>query len=41
MSKGFDQIYRCSRAAHLNYKMVNGTVEVEGLDRDAIEVHAV
>src|ERR1700686_282994 len=41
MSKDFDQSYPLQPGGTFELQNVNGTVEVEGWDRDAIEVHAV
>src|SRR6202047_3316841 len=41
MSKDFDQSYPLQPGGSFELQNVNGTVEVEGWDRDAIEVHAV
>ncbi len=41
MSKDFDQSYPLQPGGSFELQNVNGMVEVEGWDRDAIEVHAV
>jgi hypothetical protein len=41
MSKDFDQSYPLQPGGTFELQNVNGTVEVDGWDRDAIEVHAV
>src|ERR1700732_13699 len=41
MSKDFDQSYPLQPGGTFELQNVNGTGEVEGWDRDAIEVHAV
>ena len=41
ISKDFDQSYPLQPGGSFELQNVNGTVEVEGWDRDAIEVHAV
>ena len=41
ISKEFDRTYPLERGGTFELQNVNGTVEVEGWDRDAIEIHAV
>jgi hypothetical protein len=41
ISKDFDQSYPLQPGGSFELQNVNGTVEVQGWDRDAIEVHAV
>jgi hypothetical protein len=41
ITKDFDQSYPLQPGGSFELQNVNGTVEVEGWDRDAIEVHAV
>jgi hypothetical protein len=41
ISKDFDQSYPLQPGGSFELQNVNGTVEVEGWDRDAVEVHAV
>src|ERR1700676_2547173 len=41
MSKDFDQSYPLQPGGSFELQNVNGTVEVEGWDRDAIEIRAV
>jgi hypothetical protein len=41
ISKDFDQSYPLQPGGSFELQNVNGTVEVDGWDRDAIEVHAV
>lgn len=41
ISKDFDQSYKLERGGSFELQNVNGPVEVQGWDRDAVEVHAV
>jgi putative adhesin len=41
ISKDFDQSYPLQPGGSFELQNVNGTVEVDGWDRDAVEVHAV
>jgi hypothetical protein len=41
ITKDFDQTYSLERGGSFELQNVNGPVEVEGWDRDAVEVHAV
>lgn len=41
ISKDFDQSYPLQAGGSFELQNVNGTVEVQGWDRDAVEVHAV
>ncbi|MDP9146765.1 MAG: hypothetical protein M3N22_03840 [Acidobacteriota bacterium] len=41
ISKDFDQSYPLQPGGSFELQNVNGTVEVQGWDRDAVEVHAV
>jgi hypothetical protein len=41
ISKDFDQSYKLERGGSFELQNVNGPVQVEGWDRDSVEVHAV
>ena len=41
ISKEFNQTYSLQPGGTLDVQNVNGTVEVQGWDRDVVEVHAV
>jgi hypothetical protein len=41
ISKDFDQNYPLQPGGSFELQNVNGTVEVDGWDRDAVEVHAI